>query len=135
LNKYVEWKKEKIMEFNKLPIFFAFDDKQFKEILKELDLNTNNYQDKLINIGSGGYMMKADKPLLNKYNITHDKEYKALMVDRTFIYDAFRFELEKHNIKVGIKETLQALNITKEDLKDNKLLAEELEKAIKEHLV
>jgi hypothetical protein len=39
---YEEWKNTKQKEFDELPIFFAFNDKQFKEAMEERGLTEND---------------------------------------------------------------------------------------------
>jgi hypothetical protein len=131
VNQYKEWKDKQAIKFNRLPLHFAFNNKQFKEMLKEVNLTESNYQDQLVDVGEGGYIKKTDKNLLTEYLIDRDKEYKHLQENKSLMYEAFREELKANSyiITHSKEDTLKALRITPEEVKDNKVLTEIFEKA------
>ena len=64
-NKYDELKKQHSKEFNEFPIFFAFDNEQFKKGMKELGLSEKD-EDKIGSIGFGGFIRKTDVEAFNE---------------------------------------------------------------------
>lgn len=99
MNKYDELRKRQQDEFNKLPIKFAFDDKQFKKGMEDLGLKETD-TDKVVGIGYGGFMKKDD---INSYKEILDKHYKELqeeikkdLTGEGFIKDMFVSEMINH---------------------------------------
>jgi len=136
MNKYQEWNDKLVNKFNDLPIKFAFDDKQFKEMLKEMGLSEGGYKNKILHVGGGGYIKKTDDHLLQAYSTNRKEEYKELKKNENFMYEAFYWELDnnKYCITYEEAETLKALDLTHEEIKNNKLLSTAFEKALTQYL-
>ena len=135
-NLYKELKNKHQQEVNNFPFMFAFDNKQFAEGMKKLGL-TENDTDKIYSIGSGGYIRKTDSKALDEMTSKHEKEMQeAINNDITgdgFIYDMFVYELNNHEYGYTCEtyDTLQALNLTIEEINSNANLLHGFNKAKK----
>lgn len=75
MNRYVEYKKRKQAEFDKLPMKAAFGNKQFEQIMKEWGLTTSKEDlTKIHQLGAGCYCLKKDYPLFLKLACKHMEE-------------------------------------------------------------
>lgn len=130
---YSKWKQERQEALNKLPIKFAFGNKQFKEAMEELGL-TENDTDKIFSVGAGGFMRKDDKQLFMDWLKSNDLEERKK--DKAFFQSMIMYELGNHEYgyTYDLEETLNACNISRKDLKNNKQYAEWLEEARQEYL-
>lgn len=63
MNAYAELKARQQQEFNALPLGFAFNDKQFTEMMVKWSLDPDKDIDKILSIGFGGFVQK--KMLIN----------------------------------------------------------------------
>lgn len=139
MNKYVEMKERHQKEVNNFPIKFAFSDEQFKRAMEELGL-TENDLDKVVSIGSGGFMRKTDVKAYNEMAERQFKEFKeAIEEDKIgdgFIKEMFLYELGNHEyiITFDISDTLDAVGLTEEDIRNNNNLRTGLILAEKEYL-
>jgi hypothetical protein len=133
-NLYKELKNKHQQEVNNFPFMFAFDNKQFAEGMKKLGL-TENDTDKIYSIGAGGYIRKTDSQAMDEMFNRHEKEMQeAINSDITgegFIYDMFVYELNNHEYGYTgyVSDTLDALDLTMEDINNNKSLLNGLKKA------
>ena len=64
-------------EVNAFPIHFAFGVDQINRKIKELNLDPENYQDQIVGIGAGGFVLKEDYPALLELFQRHAEERKA----------------------------------------------------------
>lgn len=137
-NKYDELKEQHSKEFSKFPIFFAFDENQFKEGMQKLGL-TENDKDKVANIGFGGIIRKTDIEAFKGMNIRHREEIKeAIQNDKTgegFIKDMFLSEMANHEYGYtrDITDTLEACGLSYEDIENNENLKNGLNLAKEEY--
>ena len=118
---YKKYKENRQIEFNKLPIYWAFGEQQFQELLKKLNLqDTPEDLKKLVNVGCGGLMLKSDLPLLKNHNETFSKDKLLFWLTHNFkfAYSALRYEMNNHEYyyTCDITDTLESLNITFEDI-------------------
>lgn len=90
---YPKWKQERQEALNKLPIKFAFGNKQFKEAMEELGL-TENDTDKIFSVGAGGFMRKDDKQLFMDWLKSNDLEERKK--DKAFFQSMIMYELGNH---------------------------------------
>ena len=134
---YKELRERTQEEFNKLPIYFAFDDEQYKRLLSKLDLTDEEARNgALMSLPSGGIIRSSDKDLvIGTFKRFWDAKNEAIKEDLTgngFIYQMFLYELQNHEfiITQDTDETLTALGISEEDLKANAALSFGLCKAI-----
>ena len=124
---YKKWKENKQKDFDKLPIYWAFGEKQFKELLQKLNLqDTPEDLKKLVSVGCGGIMRKCDLYLLKAHNNTFSTEIlkRWLTSNLKFAYSAFKYEMTNHEYyyTYEIDDTLEALGINFEDIQNNALL-------------
>lgn len=137
--KYTELKRKHQKEYHNFPMFFAFTQEQFRESVSKLGL-TEKDTDKLLSIGCGGFIKKADRDAFKSLILSCEKEMKeAIASDKTgegFIYEMFRHELANHEycITYDVTDTLEATGLSQEDIDNNEALKHGLEKAIKDYL-
>ena len=137
MNTYQAMKKRHQEEVNAFPMAFAFNDKQFAEGMKKLGLNPED-TDKIYSLtGTGGFYRRTDAinfhAMLDRH---HDELQAAIDSDLTgegFIFDMFNYELANHEYSYtgDISSTLEALNLTEDEVNNNKRLRHGLNLAIK----
>lgn len=136
--KYLELKQKQQKEVNDFPLGFAFSEKQFEEMMTKFGLDKND-TDKIYSLGAGGYVRKSDAEAMDKMFTRHAEErQKAIDDDKTstdYIYEMFAYELANHeySITYGLEETLDALNLTMEEINKSKNLLNGLNKALKKY--
>ena len=96
---YKEWKDSRQGEFNNLPIFFAFGDRQFKDQMEKRGL-TENDTDQVYALGAGGYYLRKDADVVRDWFNKPD-ELPELMKDEDFAVDAFRYEMANHEYHIN----------------------------------
>ena len=139
MNKYYELKQKQQKERNDFPMFFAFNKKQFNEGMEKLGLNSNDI-DKIYSMGYGGFIRKKDSEKFTELFDKHSNEMQsAINSDTTgegFIFDMFHYELANHEyiITWSLADTLDALDLTLEEVNDNKLLLKGLKLAKKDYI-
>lgn len=139
MNSYVEMKERHQKEVNEFPMNFAFSDEQFKRAMEELGL-TENDLDKVVSIGAGGFIRKADVKAYKEMGERQYKEFReAIEKDKVgdgFIKEMFLYELANHEyiITREIDDTLDALGLTDNDIRNNNNLRTGLLLAEKEYL-
>ena len=112
MNKYAELRSRQQKEVNALPLGFAFNNRQFEEMMKGWGLDPEKDLDKIVSIGCGGF-------------IRHKRELKeAVAADQTgegFIFDMFLCELDNHEYSYtgDTSEALEALGLTAQEVVDD----------------
>jgi len=133
-NAYRVMKDKHQKEINEFPMFFAFSDKQFDEGMRELGLEPSE-TDKIYSLkGTGGFYRKSDAPALHEMFNKHDAEMKKAMAsDDNFLFDMFDYELGNHEyiVTYDVSDTLDALGLTIDEVKNDKRLLDALQKARK----
>lgn len=138
MNRYEELRNRQQMEFDALPLGFAFGDKQFKEMMEKWGLHPEKDLDKIYSIGYGGYIQKKDAELLHRTRERHDAEMEAaIAADETgegFIYEMFLYELYNHEFgyTMDAEDTLDALGYTAKQVLNDHRLKRGIEKAVTE---
>lgn len=138
MNKYAELKNKQQKAVNDFPIFFAFNNKQFENGMKQLGLTMEDI-DKIYSIGGGGYIRKTDSEALDTLLSNHQAEHqKAIYADTDgtgYIYDMFSYELGNHEYGYTreLEDTLNALDLTEEEINANQNLLNGLTRAIQEY--
>jgi len=136
MNAYAEMKKRHQEEVNALPIYWAFTEERFDEILKELGL-TKNDTDKLCRAPGGGFCLASDAKMIADTLIRHHKELEAAIeADATgdgFIEDMFLYELSNHEYTYTLdtEETLNACGFSEVEVEADPRLIHGLEMACK----
>ena len=137
MNKYTELNTKQQAEVNALPLHFAFNDKQFTEMLTKVGLTMDDYRDKLIHGICGAIYLKTDSKHIHA---TFDRHYtertEAIRFDTTgkgYMLDMFTYELANHEycITYDLTETLDSLGLTIEEVNANKLMLGALREAKK----
>ena len=141
MNKYQELKsnqEKRLSEFIKEGMFFAFSNEQFKEGMQKFGLDEKKDLDKIYSYGSGGFLLKEKSEKMHKLANEFEKELQEKIdADKDglgFIYDMFRYELENHEYGYTYEfdDTLDALDLTIEDIKKSKTLSKGFIKAVKD---
>ncbi len=139
MNTYRQLKEKQQKELNAFPLGAAFSDEQFKKMMHGWGLTEKDF-DKIISIGAGCFIRKSDKDAFFNMFERHKKELQdAIAADKTgdgFIFDMFYYELANHEycITYDLEETLDALNLTAEQVNTDKRLLHGLNKAEKKYL-
>ena len=100
MNEYQKMRNRQQMEFNALPLGFAFRQKQFDKMMQGWGLHLERDIEKICSIGNGGYIQKKDVALLRQTSAQHSQELAAAIeADTTgngFIFQMFYYELVNH---------------------------------------
>ena len=134
-NRYAVLREKQQEEFNKLPLGFAFSNKQFDEMMKGWGLDPDKDLDKIYRIPGGGFVRKKDHALLNETMDRHQKEMEEAIAadpDGTgFVYEMFLYEMDNHEYGYtgDLEDTLDALGMTIEEIAASEKLMAGLEKA------
>ena len=101
--KYKEWKEARQSEFNELPIFFAFSDKQFEEALAKRGVDLADAPKKVLRLPAGGFFLKKDKDIIHAFfEKDRDAELRGMMeADSDFALDAFEYEMMNHEYPIN----------------------------------
>lgn len=132
-NEYIELQSRQQKEFNELPLGFAFNDEQFKEMMDWWGLTVSD-TDKIARVG-GAFIQKKDLEHYHEVVDRFGKEMKeAIAADKTgdgFIYQMFLTELQNHEYGYtgDVEETLDALGYTINDIYDDVRLLHGFKKA------
>ena len=91
---YQEYTSKRQEEFNALPVFYAFNDKQFEEGMNRFGLTVKD-TDKIFRLGNtGGFYLKADSDKIRSF--FDDDTLKDLMQDKKFAEDVTAFFASIH---------------------------------------
>lgn len=137
MNAYEEMKKRHQAETDALPIYWAFTEERFGEVLKELGL-TEKDTDKLCKTFGGGFCLASDAQMIADTLRGHRREMEeAISADETgdgFIKDMFLSELSNHEYTYTceVEETVEACGFTMEQIENDERLRHGLEVAAKE---
>jgi hypothetical protein len=98
MNSYEEMKNKHQEEINAFPFGWAFNQKQFEEMMAKFGLKADDY-DKIYSIGNNGFIRKTDSDAMDEMFARHKAEQEKAIADDTtgdgFICDMFSFELQK----------------------------------------
>ncbi len=134
-NRYAVLRKRQQEEFDKLPLGFAFSNKQFDEMMKRWGLDPDKDLDKIYRIPGGGFVQKKDHALLHETMERHQRETEEAIAadpDGTgFVYEMFLYEMDNHEYGYtgDMEDTLNALGMTIEEIAASEKLMAGLEKA------
>ena len=136
MNAYLKMKTRQQKEFDAFPMFFAFSKKQFAEGMEKLGLKPDDTDQVYSMGGTGGYYRRTDSKALHDMLNRFEQEMEvAVSNDKTgegFIYDMFSYELSNHEYSYtgDISDTLDSLDLTLDDIKNNPALKIGLKKAM-----
>jgi len=116
---YQELKARQSKEFDGFEgIFFAFNDKQFQDGMKNIGYdNQDNLKDKIVSIGCGGYLRKDRVKDFTAMRNRHHEEEKQRKQDKKYVLESLVFELRNHEFCVT-HEVEPALNVLGYEEKD-----------------
>lgn len=120
--RYEELKAKHQEEVNKLPIYFAFGERQIDELIEKLGFkDENELKENVFTIGAGSVILNKDKDKVLNTLLKHDKEMIKLFENDEFLQSAFEYELANHEyiITYDISDTLRALGIKLEEYQEN----------------
>ena len=139
MNAYAAMKARQQERVNALPLMFAFSQQQFNEGMAKLGLEPNDTH-LITSIGAGGFIRKADLAHFHDTMESLEIEAQAAIdadTDGTgFIKDMFLYELANHEycITYDLEPTLDALNLTEDQVLENPKLMKGLKLAREEYL-
>lgn len=139
LNKYVELKNRHQNELKQIQLIYVFNRKDLNDGLKKLGLKKTDV-DKLIPLNGGCYTtienIKKLNKLLKKQNKKLKDEIRKDKDGTDFIYDMFSYELANHEYTYtrDLSDTLNVLNISETDIKNNPNLKNGLKLAVEDAL-
>lgn len=141
VNQYALLMEKQQQRVNELPLFFAFTDKRFNEIVTAAGLNPHDpdIYDEFYSLGSGCFYFRKDaETVRNCFRLNHAETEAAIQEDTTgsgFVKDMFKYELKNHEFGYDpdLYDTLNALGYTTKEIKEDtklynglKLAAEEI---------
>lgn len=131
MNKYTELKSKHQKEVNAFPFGFAFNQKQFDEMMEKWGLAPTD-TDKIYKIGGGGFVRKSDADAMDEMFARHEAERKAAMQDDEYPYQMFNYELANHEYSYtgDLEDTLDALGLTIDEVNADPRMADALKRAI-----
>jgi len=131
LNKYTELKSKHQKEVDTFPFGFAFNQKQFDEMMKKWDLKPTDIRE-ILTLGGGSYIRRDDIKAMNEMFDRHEAERKAAMQDDEYLYQMFNYELGNHEYGYtqDLTDTLEALGLTIDEINTDPRMADALKRAI-----
>ena len=132
MNKYTSLKSKQQKEVNAFPFGFAFNQKQFDEMMTKWGLTPDD-TDKIYSIGGGGYVRKSDADAMHKMFERHELERKmARKHGDDYLFEMFNYELANHEYSYtyNLTDTLDALGLTMEEINADPRMADALKRAI-----
>lgn len=133
MNKYTELKSKHQKEVDAFPFGFAFNQKQFDEMMVKWGLKPTDIRE-ILSIGHGGYIRKDDSRTMKEVFDRHEAERKAAMQDDEYLYQMFNYELGNHEYGYtqDLTDTLEALGLTMNEINADPRMANVLKRAIAE---
>lgn len=137
MNPYVTLRNKHQKEMNAFPLGFAFSDKQFAEMMAKWNLSPDD-TDKIYSIGGGGFVRKCDADAMHEMVERHTKEREEAIRENKddYLYHMFDYELANHEYSYtgDLTDTLDALDLTLEDIIADKRMDEALKRACKHQM-
>lgn len=131
MNKYTELKSKHQKEVDAFPFGFAFNQKQFDEMMIKWGLTPDD-TDKIYKIGGGGYIRKTDADAMHEMFDRHEAEWSIAIQDEEFVFEMFNYELANHEYSYtgDLTDTLEALGLTMDIINETPGMADALTRAI-----
>ena len=131
MNKYTELKSKHQKEVDAFPFGFAFNQKQFDEMMIKWGLKPTDIRE-ILSIGGGGYVRRDDAKAMNEMFDRHEAERKAAMQDDEYLYQMFNYELGNHEYSYtqDLTDTLEAVGLTMNEINADPRMADALKRAI-----
>lgn len=131
MSKYTELKAKHQKEVDAFPFGFAFNQKQFDEMMIKWGLKPTDIRE-ILSIGGGGYIRRNDADAMHEMFTRHESERKVAMQDPDFAFEAFNYELGNHEYcyTYELDDTLDALGLTIDEINADPMMADALKRAI-----
>ena len=135
MNPYAALKQKHQSEIDAFPFGFAFSTEQFNEMMVDRFGLTPADTDKIYSIGGGGYIRKCDSDAMHEMFGRHAQEREVAIRENKddYLYHMFNYELANHEYTYtyDLTDTLEALDLTREEVDANPIMHEALMRAIK----
>ena len=131
MNKYRELKSKHQKEVDAFPFGFAFNKDQYDIMMDKWGLKPT-HRSQVIYMGGGSFIRKSDYKAMKEMFARHVAEHKAAMQDDEYLYQMFNYELANHEycVTYDLTDTLEALDLTIEEINEDPRMADALKKAI-----
>ena len=131
MNKYAELKAKHQAEVDAFPLGFAFNQKQFDEMMIKWGLDPKNIRE-ILSISGCGYVRRSDADAMHEMFDRHEAEHKAAMQDDEYLFEMFNYELANHEYSYtqDLTDTLEALGLTMDEINADPRMADALKRAI-----
>jgi hypothetical protein len=128
---YQNFKERQQEEIDNFPLIFAFNNEQLAEGCARLGVVEPEKE--LYSIGAGGYVRRGDKKRFDLLFKRLEDELQEALKNPEFLLDALTYELANHEYcyTMDTEPALNALGLSREDVKESDQLREILNKAIK----
>lgn len=139
MNPYLALKTKHQKEVNEFPLGFAFNESQFNEMMEKWNLTPDD-TDKIYKLGDvvGGFVRKCDHDALHEMLDRHAKEREVAIKENKddYLYHMFNYELANHEYSYtgDLTDTLDALDLTLDDVTADKRMDEALKRACKHQM-
>ncbi|MCE5331099.1 MAG: hypothetical protein LLF95_03045 [Bacteroidales bacterium] len=130
---YLQMKARHQKEVEAFPMAFAFNNEQFADGMKKLNIEVTDTKN-ILSIGGGGFIRRTDADNLSAmFDRIHAEEAEARKND-DYLFQMFAYELANHeyNYTWDLTDTLQSLGLTFAEVKANQQLHDALVKAVDE---
>ncbi len=135
MNPYTTLKQKHQKEIDNFPFGFAFSTEQFNDMMINRFGLTPDDTDKIYSIGGGGYVRKCDADAMHEMLERHAKEREKVAKDNKddYLFHMFNYELANHEYTYtyDLTDTLDALDLTMEEINENPEMLDALNRAIK----
>lgn len=137
MNPYLALKQKHQKEINEFPLGAAFNEQQFNEMMAKWNLTPGD-TDKIYRLGLGMFVRKCDSDALHEMFERHAKEIEAARTENKddYLYHMFNYELGNHEYSYtgDLTDTLDALDLTLEDVNADPRMDEALKRACKHQM-
>lgn len=137
MNPYLELKTKHQREVNAFPLGAAFNEEQFIEMMAKWNLTLED-TDKIYKLGLGMYVRKCDADAMHEMFDRHAKEREVAIRENKndYLYHMFNYELANHEYSYtgDLTDTLDALDLTLEDIIADARMDEALKRACKHQM-
>lgn len=130
---YLQMKARHQKEVEAFPMAFAFNNEQFADGMKKLNIEVTDTKN-ILSIGGSGFIRRTDADNLSAmFDRIHAEEAEARKND-DYLFQMFAYELANHeyNYTWDLTDTLQSLGLTFAEVKANQQLHDALVKAVDE---